>query len=63
MPGYYVRDEDGFYLGAKQGINQPVRPWVRDPQEAVVFPTKMEAEAWAEFRPKDAPRCYVEEAL
>jgi hypothetical protein len=62
MPGYYVRDEDGFYLGAKKGVGQQVRPWVESKEEAVVFPSKMEAQAWAEIQPGNAPKIYVEEA-
>jgi hypothetical protein len=62
MSGYVVRDEDGFYLGGKKGPGQQVRPWVESKDEAVVFPTKTEAQAWTEFQPADAPKCYVERA-
>jgi NAD dependent epimerase/dehydratase family enzyme len=62
MIGYVVRDEDGFYLGGKKGPGQQVRPWVESKDEAVVFPTKIEAEAWTETAAEGDPACHVERA-
>jgi len=50
MSGWLVRDkETGRYAGRRSGLNAP-RPWVEAPEKALIFPTKMEAEAYAEGR-------------
>ncbi len=44
--GYYVRDETGRYLGKSRLVRKAggARPFVDSPEEAALFPTKLEAD-------------------
>jgi len=59
--GYYVRSENGHYLGKRMLGGSGPRPWVDEPAYAAVFPTKLEADGMVKgLQEPEGPKLYPE---